>query len=200
MRNPYAPPAADVGHATGDTAASSGEVEYAGFGRRVGSALLDVLIFLPISAGVAYLLQSSRVMYLVWEVPSLLLGVWFTVYLVVRYGGTPGKLLVGTRITLLDGQPVTYKAAWLRYLVDFAVSVLMAAALAISAYHMTNQEFSAPGYLAHSQHLVAGAPRWYSLVTLLSGSWFVAKIITVLASAKHGAAHDFVAGTVVVRT
>lgn len=65
---------------------------------------------------------------------NLLFGTaWLLVvsgYCVVRFGGSPGKLLLKLRIVALDGEPLTYRHALLRALPDYilvTVGVLIGA-------------------------------------------------------------------------
>lgn len=55
-----------------------------------------------------------------------------------------------------------------------------------------------PSTLANGEALLANKGFW--LLTVLPGLWFVAEVLTMLTNEKRRALHDFIAGTVVVRT
>ena len=69
-------------------------MEYAGFWRRFGAHWFDVVILIPLISIVMWGGEQSRLFQLYYLVPGLLFGLFFHVYLVKRYGGTPGKLLL----------------------------------------------------------------------------------------------------------
>ncbi len=200
MHNPYAPPTAELDSASPSVRAPNAVLEYAGFWRRFGAYWIDVVVLLPL-VGITYLLgEQSRLFYLYWLVPGLLISLWFHLYLVARYGGTPGKLLLRTRIAMVDGSAITAKAATLRYSVLFALTVLASIAMAMGVLNMTNEEYFSLGYVARSQRLVESAPAWYKAVAILTQIWVWGEFITMLFNKRRRAVHDFIAGTVVVKT
>jgi len=201
QRNPYEPPAAHLGHeAVAAPTASSAELRYATFWQRFLAYWIDVLVVLPV-AGITYLLaDKSRFFYAYWLVPGLLVGLFFHVYLVKRYGGTPGKLLLKTRIALVDGSRVTTTAAALRYAILFILSALSSIALAMSAASMTDEMYFSVDYLVRAQQMVKLAPPWYPAVSALLQIWVWSEFLTMLFNKKRRAVHDFIAGTVVIRS
>src|SRR3954463_227313 len=94
-------------------------LRYAGFGPRLASLLLDLVIMLPLMVLSFWGSAQFRLFQVYYFVPGILLGLFYSVYLVRRFGGTPGKLIVGIRIRKLDGEPVGYREAVFRFLPDF---------------------------------------------------------------------------------
>ena len=95
--------------------ASNDPLRYAGFWPRLGALLLDFLIQLPLLAICFWSIVKYRLFNLYSIIPSTLFGLFYSVYLVRRYGGTPGKLIAGVCIRKLGGEPVGYREAFLRY-------------------------------------------------------------------------------------
>jgi uncharacterized RDD family membrane protein YckC len=196
--NPLAPAAPSVEAASTDR--SPPQLQYAGFWRRFAAYWIDLLVWLPL-IGITYLLgETTRLFYLYWFVPGLLISLWFDVYLVKRYGGTPGKLLLKTRIAMRDGSPITVKAASIRFAVLLVLGELGAIAIITSTLTMTNEMYFSLGYMARMQKLVELAPPWYATVNVLTQVWVFSEFITMLFNKKRRAVHDFIAGTVVVRS
>src|SRR5262245_12337481 len=195
-RGPYAPPRSVVRDAL---PVQAGELVYAGFWRRFGAFWIDVAVLLPLTAIAYYFGEKTRLFYLYWFLPGLLIGLWYHVYLVARYGGTPGKLLLDTRIAMTDGSPVTTNAAALRYSVLFVLSALSTLALMLAILKMTDEEYFSVGYLERSVRLVEAAPPWYQMVNILTQIWVWSEFVTMLFNRKRRAIHDFMAGTVVIR-
>jgi uncharacterized RDD family membrane protein YckC len=172
---------------------------YAGFWQRFGAFWVDFVILLPL-AGIVYVGDAqSRFFQIYWFIPGLLFGLWYHIYLVVRYGGTPGKLILNMRIAMLDGSPVTPKAAFLRYVVLLVLAELAAIALIMASLRMTDEEWFSLGYLARANRMVEMAPSWYYTVTVLMQIWIWSEFITMLFNKKRRAIHDFIAGTVVLK-
>ncbi len=134
-----------------------------------------------------------------WLIPSALIGLWFHVYLVGRYGGTPGKLAVRIRIVMTDGSPVTFMAAAVRYSVLCVLGLLLGVGLAMASLAMSDAQYFSMGLLQRSQALVALAPPWYGTANVLLQIWVWGEFVTLLFNKRRRAVHDFMAGTVVVR-
>jgi uncharacterized RDD family membrane protein YckC len=200
-RNPYAAPTAPLIAADEPTRLPSDpeQFEYAGFWRRVGAVVLDALILSPLGILLFVLVNFTPNVYLYYAVPSIVISVAYYVFLVKRFGGTPGKLVTRMRITMTDGSPVTLKAAFLRYLPLLILHVLSLAAM-IQATGTLTDGFESKGYVEKLQSLSQNAPRWNTINTALTWVWWLGTAITLAANVRRRAAHDFIAGTVVLRT
>jgi uncharacterized RDD family membrane protein YckC len=174
-------------------------MEYAGFWRRFLAFWVDVVVFLPIF-GLTYLLSwHSRLFYLYWFIPGQIIGLWFYVYLVVRYGGTPGKLLLKTRIAMVDGSQVTMKAAVLRYSVLCVLSTFSSLGYIMASLAMTDDAYFSLSFSKRAAAMAELAPPWFSTIDVLMQVWIWGELFTVLFNTKRRAVHDFLAGTVVIR-
>ena len=173
-------------------------LRYAGFWPRLASILLDALILLPLS-GLTYWGASSFRLFNVYDlIPGLLFGLFYNVYLVRRYGGTPGKLVVGIVIRKMDGTPVGYREAFLRCSVTFGLSLLMSVALLFPLFQMTDAEYLLLSFVKRSERIIDLAPWWYSPLYWAQIVWIWSEVIVLLTNARRRALHDFMAGTVVV--
>lgn len=173
---------------------------YAGFWRRLLAYGIDIAVLSPLM-GLQYLVSGqTRMFHAYWLVPGMLFGWFFHVYLVKRYGGTPGKLLLKMRIALVDGSPVTTKAAVLRYSVLFLLSALSSVALVMSTLSMTDELYFSLGYMDRARKMVELAPPWYFMLNVLLQVWVWGEFATMLFNKRRRAVHDYMAGTVVVRS
>ncbi len=197
MHNPYQAPAADLTNI--NTGPGEDGPQAAGFWRRVGAHFIDTLIMLPI-VGLTYWGSAvSRHFYAWWIVPSLVIGLAYSVYLVRRFGGTPGKLLMKLHIQMVDGAPVSLKAAFLRASVIQALALVTTAGLAISALAMNDADYLSMGMMARSQALTSTGPAWLSIASILMQVWIWGGLVVLLANERRRAPHDFLASTVLVR-
>lgn len=174
-------------------------MEYAGFWRRFGAYWIDVIVWTPLIAVCYFFSERFRLFNLFWLIPGAALGVWFSVYLVAKYGGTPGKLLLKVKIAMLDGSPITFRAAAIRYSVLFGLSFATSLALAIASLSISDELYFSLGYVGRSVALTKLAPSWYSSAMICMQVWTWSEFISMLFNKKRRAMHDFMAGTVVIR-
>jgi len=177
---------------------NTNSLRYAGFWPRLGSLLLDIVIMLPLGALVFWADMHYRLFSVYYLVPSILLGLFYGVYLVQRFGGTPGKLIVGIRIRKLDGEPVGYREAFLRYLPDAILCLLMSIAWLVPLFHLSDTEYRALTYLERSKRMAEFAPFWSKPLQWAQMAWMWGELIVLLTNRRRRALHDFIAGTVVV--
>src|SRR5215467_3955099 len=144
---------------------SADQLRYAGFGRRVGAFAVDFLIssllLLPIVVW-----GGSRFKYfpLYSLGPIAIWSLFYNVYLVRRFGGTPGKLSMRTEIRNLDRSAAGYRAAMLRFLPEFLLWLPVAIALAMPVFEITDPEFLSLGFKERNQLQRQLAPPWYGTV------------------------------------
>lgn len=175
------------------------ELVYATLGQRYLAQLLDSLVLVPLLASEYFLMEWSRQGSALWLGPGLLFLIWFEVGLVVRYGATPGKLLMKIRIAMVDGSSVTWKAALLRFSVTCVLSAAVSCAFAVAASRMTDAEYFELSYLERYLRLRELTPGWYGPAATLQTLWGWSELLVILFNKKRRSLHDFLAGTVVVQ-
>jgi uncharacterized RDD family membrane protein YckC len=131
---------------------------------------------------------------------SLLVGLWYNIYLVKKYGATPGKLAMKIRLVMMDGSPVTIAAASKRYSVLFVLGLLGSVALVIGVFNVAEETYQSSGWFARQVSISMNAPVWNKWVEVTTQIWIWSEFITMLFNKKRRAVHDFMAGTVVIRT
>ncbi len=177
---------------------NSEEIPYAGFWKRFGAYWLDVIVLLPIMGLSLWGNEQSRLFQLYWFLPGLLIGLWFHVFLVKKYGGTPGKLLLNIKIAKVDGSDVGYREAILRYSVLFFITLLMSVALIPVLLEMTDTIYFSMSLTERALYMVERAPSWYKFTTTAMNIWIWSEFLVMLTNKKRRALHDFMAGTVVI--
>jgi len=174
-------------------------MDYAGFWKRFGAYWLDSLVLLPIVFLSLWGNEQFRLFQLYWLIPGIIFGIWFHVYLVKRYGGTPGKLLLKIKIAKVDGTDVGYREAFLRYSVLLIISTVMSFAMIPAILDMTDALYFSMGWQERALYMNDHAPSWYSYATIAMNIWIWSEFIVMLTNKKRRALHDFMAGTVVVK-
>ncbi len=85
---------------------------YGGFWPRLLALFLDSLIMAPIIYLFLYLNTISKYVYFYTLIPNIAFSIFYFVFLPVKYGGTPGKIIAGLNILQIDGQPIGWKEAF----------------------------------------------------------------------------------------
>ncbi len=103
------------------------KLEYAGFWIRVCAKLIDTIIFAGISAAVILIFgvvtgisfrnpENPTIFSTIRTTLNLLISWGLPIFLLGRYGATPGKMLLGLKVIKSDGERVTYLRAFCRFL------------------------------------------------------------------------------------
>lgn len=102
------------------------EVKYANFWIRLGAALLDALIFLPVFAFNFYNIFEIRSI----ELFILLVSIqaYYKPFMEYKFGGTLGKMICKIRVVDENYQPITGNQAmlrWIQYFPNYIFSIMM---------------------------------------------------------------------------
>ncbi|MBX2967181.1 MAG: RDD family protein [Cyclobacteriaceae bacterium] len=173
---------------------------YAGFWTRLGSLLLDFLIVLPYVFLVLYLNGLSKNAYYFTFILGLIFHFWFSIYLVKKYGGTPGKLIVGIKIIKLDGTDVTWREAILRQIVNFILTIFGSVITIIALSKADSEYYESLTWMTKQQYLFALIPVLFKIYTWSNNIWVYSELLVLLFNKRKRAVHDFIADTVIVKT
>lgn len=170
---------------------------FVGFWKRVVAVLIDVAIglaFVPLSRPLlSWSIGHRNVLpEVAWQVAWTVLWLW----LVVRFGGTPGKLIIGARIVDIHGRFLHWRRAVLRDLPSLVSSVLffLLIGVAISRYpdSAIHTTFTDTVRLMNEY----GEP--YGSIHRVLDLFIFVDIGAILFNAKKRAIHDFIAGSYVI--
>jgi uncharacterized RDD family membrane protein YckC len=173
------------------------EFVFVGFWKRVLAALIDAAIgwgFMPIAVSVTiWSFEHGNVF------PEILWSViWTAVWLwpVVRFGITPGKLVIRARIVNGGGQFLSWRRAVLRILPALIMSMnsffQMGTAIGRYPERVPQVSFWEIGWLLNEY----GEP--YTTVAAVFGFFIYADLGVVLLNRQKRAMHDFIAGSYVI--
>lgn len=194
--DPYAPPLSPMNGQTPADMANTG-LRYSTFWSRVGAGLIDLIFISPLLI-LNFMMGDSQSFYLYSVVLTQVVTLFFYVYLVTKFGATPGKLALGLRISMLDGSPVTLQAACLRYGMWWFFALLSGIGMAMAASAVPAESL-ATGYMARSLLLTAELPTWAAWAGYATQALGLGSLVVMLVNKERRTLHDFLAGTVVVR-
>lgn len=172
---------------------------YVGLKSRLVCFLLDGLIISPWMFLLLYLNSLGINIFFYTLIPSLLFVTWYNIYLVKKYGGTPGKLIMGLQIIKSDGKPVELREAILRYSVLLFLTILNLALLTFCLLKVDTGVYNGISWLKKETYLRTIEPSLNVILNSLYSIWIISGVITILSKPKKRAVHDYIAGTVIVK-
>ncbi|HEV8245428.1 MAG TPA: RDD family protein, partial [Polyangiaceae bacterium] len=115
------------------------------------------------------------------------------------FGQTLGKMAAGIRVVRVSGERIGWREASFRSSVDIGFGVLGAIVTGQALLHFPAAEWSASS-LENSKRLLELQPPWARLEPYVSSLWYWSELFVLLTNRRRRALHDFIAGTVVVRS
>lgn len=169
------------------------ENRYRTFGPRLGAGFLDGVVlslFIIGASSITYLKidMSEELINSIMNYIENYLGIIYSILFHSLYGQTVGKMMTGVKVVTFHGEnKIGFKHSILRDIVP------LVAVLLFSFIHMTL-------FLLGLKEIPPIVKNIYQAINLIYLVWFILEIITMLTNKKRRALHDFIAGTVVVRT
>jgi len=173
---------------------------YADLWTRIAARIVDLVVMLPVAGLILYINGLSKDAYFYAILPNLAIYIWYEVYLVKRYGGTPGKLIMGIKIVQKNGDDVDWHASFMRYLVTFCLSLSGIFIMMWTLGLIDDATYVSMGFMKRTQLLSEINPLMSKIQTFTSLAWTLAGIIAILSNKRKRAVHDYIAGTVVIKS
>lgn len=172
-------------------------VKYIGFWSRVCALIIDAIILIPVillnvpvtkfsfnHRTIIPLIVSNALIYLV------------DIFFLIKFGGTPGKLILGYRIVNAKGTYLTLKAALIRYLPYLLGSVAIILQQ-LYAFQYLPSDLMATSFKEVTKDLKAYSGPMMSLRSI--SDWFIfVDCLVIVFNKKKRAIHDFLADSFVV--
>jgi uncharacterized RDD family membrane protein YckC len=168
---------------------SSPQLKYRTFWPRFIASFIDGLLLAPIS-WIDNLISSyepSTQVVVEWAIISHSVYWVYNVLMHGYYGQTVGKMAIGIKVVDISESPISLRQAFLRDCVYAGLATLELILFLFQKFFSGNIESSMVEALIN-------------LTGFAGLGWFLAEFVTMLTNEKRRALHDFIAGTVVVRT
>ena len=159
--------------------------------RRVWAGVIDSLVLWPLSWIEEFLIwmRADGVVAVAWVLFQGIVVVAYSVGGHALFGATLGKAAMGVRVYSLDGEVPGWRRAALRDILLLAFQPYVWVAALPVAWEGLAQ--------ATSGAELSETEKWLGLAMM---PWFLLELLTMLFSRRRRAVHDFIAGTVAVRT
>ena len=169
------------------------ESRFRTFWRRVWAGAIDATVFGPlflINTWVWLTFKEHPVLLLFWFILSSIAIHIYDIVLHGLFGQTLGKMAVNVKVTSVTGDRLTMLQAFRRDMVPllfFALSLALDAPKILNGIYPQNPAFVKFNFVF--------------FLTFFSGvGWFFAEVITMLTNKRRRAIHDYIAGSVVIKT
>lgn len=164
--------------------------KYSTFWPRFLAPIIDGLILWPVVVGFNFLLiiyDFSLVISAFLNLSIYFSHYFYTIYLHGKYSQTVGKMVCKIKVVSVDTEEdISFRAAIIRDSIPLVVALILV---------IINFDFFMN--ISKTTELKFSDIPWLTIVPFV---WFFAEIITMLTNAKRRALHDYIAGTVVIRT
>lgn len=162
------------------------EQKYRTGGARFWAAIIDGLVFMPPVIVERHLIlpTDNKIGFILWQIFCITFACSYSVILHARFGQTLGKMVMKVKLVdFSEAVPITLKQAVMRDIVGIVVNCIALVYLIIS---LQNMELITD----HYDDFMGPWPLF----------WLLLELVTMLSNSKRRAIHDFIAGTVVVKT
>jgi uncharacterized RDD family membrane protein YckC len=170
---------------------------YSTFGPRFWTGTVDSLLLWPLGfiTNILLSLHIPRSLAATLVIVESFAWLLYTVPMHARYGQTVGKMVTKVRVVDFKTEgSITWRQAWLREGIPMVLSL---GVVGWELFLILSGSLN-PSALVNGEALAANKGFW--LLMALPALWFLAEVLTMLTNEKRRSLHDFIAGTVVVRT
>jgi uncharacterized RDD family membrane protein YckC len=183
---------------------------YSTVGSRILAFAADAAVTAAAALGVAWALSAFGVFsgderysianVIVGLAISTIVTVATRIYPVIRFGGSPGKLLLGLRIVPIQGGTLTWRHALLRAGPEYVLGAVQVAAqlIVFANLDLAAVQSLPPGEQSAVISRQMAGLWWMGPFILAVNVWFWSSVLTFLMTEERRPLHDFLAGTVVV--
>jgi uncharacterized RDD family membrane protein YckC len=175
-------------------------IRYAGFWVRLGANLVDLLILMPFIFLYYYLKSISWQIAVIFQTPFFLSFSLYNIYFLGRWGQTLGKMALRIKVTCLDGSPIGFRRAVLRHAVDLFFGVLLQISGMMALLSVSETAVEMSGWREMNKFLYDATPVWGFWASHAESGWYFSEMVVLLFNKKKRAIHDFIAGTLVIKT
>ncbi|GAK87939.1 hypothetical protein JCM19238_5549 [Vibrio ponticus] len=169
--------------------------------RRFAASLIDSLIVLPITMAVVYAQGFSQQLGILLAIPAAMV---FAVYCILAhwwFGATLGKRLMKLKVvTEYAERSINFSHSLLRGLVYVLYALAMGYLQILAFQGISASEYLALEWYMRESLVEENMLDWHQKVQIIALVWFTISTLCLIVTGKKRALHDFIGGTVVVKT
>jgi len=173
--------------------------KYLTFWPRLLASCVDDLVLWPISFCIPIVLTKAPPMFISYSLFFVLSTAWYiySIWLIAKFGQTVGKMVCKVKVVDFKTEGnIGLKQAILRDLIPILVLIPL---LVYQTLLIFNGELNLSN-LYDPKIIFEGGKLQLTLMFWVPMGWNLAELITMLTNKQRRALHDYIAGTVVIRT
>ncbi|MEC4003644.1 RDD family protein [Flavobacterium sp. SUN052] len=171
---------------------------YGSFGHRFAALLLDGLFLTPLIVISAILNSVNLTNFYITLPLTNLISLFYYIYLPVKYGATPGKLLMNMQILKIDGTAINYKDAFLRNLPSLVLALTALVTNVIAVTRADADFYNSAKFMEQSNYISSLNPKMFYSQLGLTYIFLFTSLILFLTNSRKRSISDFSGNTVVV--
>ena len=157
--------------------------------KRLGAAIVDGIVFMPLLLVDQWLLGKTNNNYLIiaWTVFTTFLAVFYSIFAHYKYGQTIGKWVAGIKVLdISETKLLTFRQSILRDSIYLVIEIIGLLYFMFLVLQIGKTEYILNDYRSFADQPIL----WWTLIELIS----------MLSNPKRRAVHDFIAKSVVITT
>ena len=173
---------------------------YAGFWLRLIAMFIDGIVFLPVAIIYLYTRAESWEIAVMTTIPYCFLYALYNIYFHGRWGRTIGKMVIRIKVVTQNGKDIQYRHAFMRHSVDLVLAALSAVAFSMALDSVKDIGFFHGDWQQLNTLFHNALPTWWNSVKAATQTWVFSELVVLLTNKEKRSVHDFIAGTLVIRT
>jgi uncharacterized RDD family membrane protein YckC len=171
---------------------------YVGFWKRVLAAIIDFLVcipFFPLTFFLSKYAYANRTV--VFDVLYSVVWTVLWMWIIVRFGGTPGKLAIGARVVNDEAKYLNWAQAFRRMLFPSIILSVNSLCMTYATVHGYPDEAVISTFMEQGR-LINEYGRVFGIINPFLGLLVYVDILVILTNREKRAVHDFIAGSYVI--
>lgn len=178
---------------------TSDRVNYATPRTRAWAAILDsIIISVPMLIIQNWLISETYVGYIVFSIGFAFAVQIVWIYMLVKFGATPGKLAAGIVVVKNNIEAITFRDALIRSSVDLSFVIILLTGQIIAYASISIEEMQSASFAQRGLIVMNNTPLVVIIVMALQQYWTWSEVAVVMFNRRRKAIHDYMAKTVVV--
>ena len=174
-------------------------MNYATFWPRFAAMWIDFFVLLPVGLLNLWGQSVSKPLAMALVLPTAAFFSAYHIYCHGRFGQTIGKRVMGIRVARQNGEPIGWREAWMRSLVDLVFACLWSLSSFIALTSISDVDYYGTDWRQRTHALITLHPSWLLWTNTANRLWIWSEVVVMLFNKERRALHDFIAGTVVIR-
>lgn len=172
---------------------------YGNFGYRFAALLLDGIILAPVTVGFLFYNSLNLNNVYIGILVTNLINIFYHIYFPTRFGATPGKLALGLHILKMNGDAITYRDAFRRYLPNLLLGLIAIINTLFAVSKADAKLYNDISWIKQSEYLQSLNSSMFSIQMICINAFFFTSFIIFMINERKRSISDLSGDTAVVK-